>query len=89
MSQPSQSTEQPASAPAPHTILVRGAQGGLLISHLLCSAQPAFVPGMPALSAADELADDSPGVLMIDLIQAVVGHQCPQGTADQTAGSLL
>lgn len=91
MTQPS---EPEASAPAPHTVLIQSADdgsGSLLVSHLLCASAPAYVPAMPAaVSGPDELVEPrSPGVLMIDLIQAVVGHTCPPDAPKQTVGSLL
>lgn len=89
MPQSPQAPEQ-RSAPAPHTVLVRPVEGGALVTHLLCAAKPTFVPAMPAaVGGPDELDLGSPGVLMIDLIQAVVAHQCPDGTPEQTTGSLL
>jgi hypothetical protein len=69
-------------------VLVRLAQGGgALVSHLLCAAKPVYVPAMPT-AVGDGLESD-PGVLMMDLIQAVVTHVCPDGTPEQTVGSLL
>lgn len=86
MSQPS---EAPASAPAPHTVLIQSADdgsGSLLVSHLLCTSAPAYVPAMPRVGGA---GPGGTGVLMTDLIQAVISHDCPEGTPSQTEGSLL
>jgi hypothetical protein len=63
------------SAPAAHLVLVRPAEDGqgLLVSHLLCSGPPAYVPPMPLHG----------GVLAIDMIQAITSHVCPPGQGDQ------
>jgi len=76
---------RPASAPAPHTVTTRHADDGtgLMVGHLLCDAPEVYVPAMPP----DE--GGSYYVLAIDIIQAVIGHECPGGTEGQTVGSLL
>lgn len=68
---------EPESAPAAHLVAVRGAEGGggVLVRHVLCDAPPVYVPNHPG-------QDD---VRAIDIIQAVVGHQCPSGTKNAPA----
>lgn len=80
--------ETPQSAPAPHTILITHADDGmgLLVHHLLCTAAPGYVPAMPRVGGAGPAGT---GVLMMDLIQAVVAHECPPDAPAQTTGSLL
>lgn len=82
-----QASEGAPSAPAPHTLLVQHADDGmgLMLSHLLCAAPAAYVPAMPQVVGGVA----GTGVLVMDLIQAAVGHECPEGTAAQTTGSLL
>lgn len=56
------------SAPAAHLVSVKGAEGGggVLVGHTLCDAAEVFVPNVPGQD----------WVRAIDIIQAVVGHQC-------------
>lgn len=61
-------------APAAHLVSVRGAEGGggVLVGHIKCDAPEVFVPAMPG----------QPFCLAIDIIQAVIGHECPNGEDD-------
>lgn len=64
---------RPQTAPAAHLVTVQAAPGGggVVVGHLKCDAQ-SFVPNMPG----------QPYALQIDIIQAIVGHRCPEGQGD-------
>lgn len=63
----------PKSAPAAHLVGVRPASDGkgVMVSHLLCSSPEVYVSPMPLHEV----------VLAIDIIQAVIGHVCPEESA--------
>lgn len=65
-------------APAAHLVGVRPATDGrgLLVSHISCDAAAVYVPPMPLHEV----------VLAIDIINAVIGHECPPGQGDNRAG---